>query len=158
MHQERLLQPRKKDFFIPVHLGNEAVAVLAVYPGISSHMVESVLAMPDLHGLVLRSYGVGNMPHADEHFTTIIRDTIARGVTVLNTTQCLIGAVAQTTYVSGAAFASLGIVSGGDMTLEAACTKLHILIAQGLSPEDIRRQIAQPYQGELTPASSHQPQ
>jgi len=149
VHGEHLLQAQEKAFFIPGRIDSEAVAALTIYPGISARMIEAVLSAPGIRGLVLRSYGVGNMPQVDKRFVAAMGDGVARGVILVNTTQCLIGAVAPDTYATGAAFARIGVISGNDMTFEAACAKLHILIARGLLPEEIHRQMVLPHCGEM---------
>jgi len=150
VYEERLLPAREKSFFIPERIDPQAVAALTVYPGLSAAMVEAVLAVPGVKALVLRSYGLGNMPMADVRLLDVMAAATARGVVIVNITQCPFGAVAQDIYATGAAYARLGVMAGGDMTLEAACTKLHLFMARGLTGEQIRAQIAQPLQGEIS--------
>jgi L-asparaginase len=149
LHRGLLLAAEPQAFFLPEHFEPEAVTVLTIHPGLSPRVVEVALSSPNLRGVVLRSYGVGNVPEADARLLTALGAAVARGVTVVNTTQCVIGAVAQDTYATGAALARIGVVSGGDMTLEAAFAKLHVLTAEGLAPEDIRARMAQPLSGEM---------
>lgn len=154
---ELLLAAEPRAFFLPEHFEPEAVAVLTIHPGLSPRVIEAVLSSPGLSGVVLRSYGVGNVPEADARLLAALGDAVARGVTVVNTTQCVIGAVAQDTYATGAALARIGVVSGGDMTLEAAFAKLHVLTAEGLSPEEIRARMAQPLSGEMAAPDPNAP-
>lgn len=149
LHRELLLAARPRAFFLPEHFEPEAVAVLTIHPGLSPRVVEVALSDPMLRGVVLRSYGVGNVPEADARLLGALGKAVARGVTVVNTTQCVIGAVAQDTYATGAALARIGVVSGGDMTLEAAFAKLHVLIAEGLPSQDIHARMAEPLSGEM---------
>lgn len=153
LHRELLLAASPRAFYLPEHFDPEAVAVLTIHPGLSPRVVEAVLAEPKLRGVVLRSYGVGNVPEADARLLTALGDAVARGVTVVNTTQCVIGAVAQDTYATGAALARIGVVSGGDTTLEAAFAKLHVLIAEGLPVQEIRSRMAEPLAGEMAASS-----
>lgn len=149
LNRELLLAASPKAFFLPEHFDPEAVAVLTIHPGLSPRVVEAVLSDPSLRGVVLRSYGVGNVPEADARLLAALGAAVVRGVTVVNTTQCVIGAVAQDTYATGAALARIGVVSGGDMTLEAAFAKLHVLIAEGLPAQDVRARMAEPVAGEM---------
>ncbi|MCG5481519.1 MAG: type I asparaginase [Ensifer alkalisoli] len=149
LRRELLLAAEPKAFFLPDHFDPEAVAVITIHPGLSPRVVEAVLSDPMLKGVVLRSYGVGNVPEANARLLAALGAALKRGVTVVNTTQCVIGAVAQDTYATGAALARIGAVSGADMTLEAAFAKLHVLIAEGLPPEDIRARMAVPLAGEM---------
>jgi L-asparaginase len=72
----------------------------------------------------------------------------ARGITLLNITQCAMGGVSQGTYATGAALNRIGAISGRDLTLEAAFAKLHVLIASGLQGSELRNGLAQVLCGE----------
>ncbi len=137
VHHDRLLPPAARDFALPA-FERAAVAVLTIHPGLSAHAVEALLGDPAVRGLVLCSYGVGNAPDADGELLTVLGAAIARGVVVVNITQCVTGRVAQGSYATGAALARVGVVAGGDLTLEAAFAKLHVLIARGLTAAETR--------------------
>lgn len=99
--------------------------------------------------LILRSYGVGNAPQKAELLDEL-KNASDRGIVVMNLTQCISGRVNMDGYATGNALAHAGVISGFDMTVEAALTKLHYLLSQSLSPEDIRRLMQQNLRGELT--------
>lgn len=147
IHRTRLLSARRREFSVP-RFDPEAVAVLTVYPGIPARMVAAVTDAPRLRGVVLRSYGVGNVPDADPRLIDALGAAVARGVVVVNVTQCAEGSVAQGTYATGVALERAGVVAGGDMTLEAAFAKLHFLAARGDAPAAIREQMGRALCGE----------
>ncbi len=149
LHRERLLVQRERDFVVP-HFDPEAVAVLTVHPGLSARIVAAVVDDPAVRGLVLRSYGVGNVPDADPRLIEVLADAVARGVVVVNTSQCAVGGVAQGTYATGAVLTRIGVVPGGDMTLEAAFAKLHFLIARGDSPQAMGELLGRSLSGEVS--------
>jgi L-asparaginase len=130
---------------------SEAVAALRLHPGLNESAVRAVLEQPGLRGVVLEAYGAGNGP-ADAWFLDPIRSAVDQGVTVVVTTQCLAGSVIGGLYATGSALQETGTISGGDMTFEAALTKLMVLIDRN-EPDDVRRLMQEDLAGELTAVS-----
>lgn len=125
------------------------VASLRLFPGIGAAMIGKLLE-PPLDGLVLETYGVGNAPSRDPALLAAITRATARDVVIINCSQCHGGSVRQTLYSTGAALARCGVLSGFDMTPEAALTKLYCLLAAGLPPAEVRERCQQDLAGELT--------
>ncbi|MBC7447598.1 MAG: type I asparaginase [Hymenobacteraceae bacterium] len=126
------------------------VAVLKLFPGISESVVRAVLDLPDLRGVVLETYGSGNAPTA-AWFLAALRRTVARGVLVLNVSQCDEGHVDQTRYSTGVGLAEAGVLGGEDITTEAAIAKLMFILAQ--NPVDIdaaRSMLTRNLRGEIS--------
>ena len=149
LNQAALLPAGPRNFVVP-HFDTEAVAVLQVYPGMPVRIVEAMLDNPAVRGLVLRTYGVGNAPDADARFMGSLANAVARGIVIVNTTQCPNGRVEPAAYATGSAIARIGVVPGADMTLEAAFAKLHVLIASDMPFDQIRTRITQSLSGELS--------
>lgn len=125
------------------------VAVLSLFPGISLALLRSVLQTPGLRGIIMRTYGAGNAPDNDPDFLGMLAEASERGVVIVNITQCGKGSVSAS-YATGLALREAGVVPGVDMTLEAALTKLGVLLGQDLSPEEVRARMTVSQAGELT--------
>ncbi|MDQ3037537.1 MAG: type I asparaginase [Myxococcota bacterium] len=128
------------------------VAALRLYPGITREILENFLR-PPLEGLVLETYGTGNAPDARRDLLDVIEAATARGLIVLNVTQCFKGSVSAA-YQAGRALADAGVLPGADLTPEAALTKLCWLLGDpALSRDDVRRLVITPCRGEMTLAT-----
>jgi L-asparaginase len=127
---------------------NDAVSGLRLHPGIDAHVLNAVAGHPGLRGLVIEAYGAGNGP-TESWFLDSLRAAVDRGVTVVVTTQCRAGSVAAGRYASSSALFAAGAISGGDMTFEAALTKLMVLTDRH-DPDKVRQLMQQDLAGELT--------
>lgn len=131
------------------HLKQSYVGALRLFPGISARVLHNIL-QPPLQGLVLEAYGVGNGPDRDRQFLEVIHTATERGVVILDCTQCLQGTVDLDDYATGSALKEAGVISGYDMTSEAALTKLFYLFSIGHSPTEVKERMTANLRGELT--------
>lgn len=127
---------------------SDAVTGFRLHPGMDQHTLDAVLARPGLRGVVLEAYGAGNGP-SGSWFLDPLRSAVDRGVTVVVTTQCRAGGVVDGLYATGSALLATGAVPLGDMTFEAALTKLMVLTERH-APDVVRRLMQDDLAGELT--------
>ena len=132
-----------------VDVGSPVVSALRLFPGISPDLLRNVLR-PPLQGLVLEAYGVGNGPDQDAGFLAALSEATARGVVIVDCTQCLQGTVSINEYAAGTALSRAGVISGHDMTTEAALAKLYYLFSRGESPDEVKSSMQDDLCGELT--------
>lgn len=128
---------------------DDNVIVLKLFPGISRKHFESVLNIPGLKGVLLESYGAGNVP-TYKWMLNAIRRAVKKGIIVMNVTQCSGGRVQMGYYRSSLELIDAGVVSGHDITTEAAVTKLMFLLGQGLKNEEAKVYLEQSLRGEIT--------
>ena len=128
---------------------SEGVVVIKLFPGIGDDILKAILSVEGLKGVVLETFGSGNAPTAPE-FISILRDAIARGIIIVNVTQCTGGSVSMSLYETGVGLQSIGVISGHDMTTEAAVTKLMYALGGGRSAEECRELLISPIRGEFT--------
>lgn len=123
------------------------VAIIKIFPGLTENILRAMLAS-GAKGVVLETYGAGNAP-TKEWFIGALKEAIARGVSVVNITQCSNGEVNMDIYETGVALQKIGVISGRDMTTEAAVTKMMYVLAQTDCPEERARLLKESICGEI---------
>jgi L-asparaginase len=128
---------------------NTDIIIIYVTPGMTETSLRQQLNTPGVKGVVLRTYGAGNAP-TDSWFNDAIRSAVESGIVIINITQCVNGAVHQKRYYTGDLLARAGVISGHDMTAEAALTKMMFLFGSGLTSAQVSRRLLYPLCGEMT--------
>jgi len=125
------------------------VIVVEVFPGMQhSKILENILRDDTLKGVVLKSYGAGNIP-TDPPFLNLFKKFIDGGGIVVNVTSVPEGEVVMGLYETSQVLIDRGIIGGFDITPEAALCKLMVLL--GNYSEDlpeVRRLMQQSIAGE----------
>lgn len=130
-------------------LSEVPIGVLKVFPGIQFGLFESIMT-EKLSGIVLETFGSGNIPSDGGALIPIISHAFASGSVVTVCSQCPAGTVSLGAYETSSALKSAGAVSGYDMTTEAAVAKLYYLFSLGIPLDEIKRQMETDLRGEMT--------
>ena len=125
------------------------IGVLKLFPGISEPLVKAVLETENLKGLILESYGSGNAT-TEAWFISQLEKAISKGLYIINVTQCSGGSVIMGQYETSSQLQEIGVITGKDITTEAAVAKLMYLIGYNIKPEEFQFYFEKPLRGEMT--------
>jgi len=149
-HRERMLTPDPGRPMTPHFRLDNNVIIFSLFPGIREDLIRHIIHTPNLKAIVMRTFGSGNAPQSP-WLLNALREGTKGGKVIVNISQCMQGTVEMSRYDCGYHLQEAGVISGRDMTVESAVTKLMFLQSHYPDdPETIRRLMQQSIRGEMT--------
>lgn len=149
INQNYLLKNQKSKKLTVHKVMDTNVAIFKLFPGFSRDLLQGILNIPNLKALVFETYGAGNAP-TDDWLLSDLKEAIKNGLHIVNVTQCSGGSVIMGRYSTSEELKRLQLIDGGDITTEAAITKLMYLLGSGVSNKSFRTIFETSLRGELT--------
>lgn len=148
VNKEFLFKPKGKK--LKVHKNfNTNVAIIKLFPGISAHTLNCFMSNPFIKGVILETYGAGNAT-TQPWFIEILENCLKRGIHIVNVTQCSGGSVAMGQYATSEILKKIGVISGFDITTEAAVTKVMYLLGENCPHNEFKTNFERSLRGEMT--------
>lgn len=142
-------KPSDEPFYVRKLISTN-IASIRIFPGIKKEVFKAIANIPNLKGLILETFGSGNAPTVP-WLSEELLELEKKGVVVINITQCTTGLVLQGKYETGLHLEKVGVLSGRDMTFEAAITKLmYLLGCEELSLAEKKTYLEQNLRGEIS--------
>lgn len=125
------------------------IVLLKMFPGLQKEILDHIFSFDAMKGLIIETFGSGNVTN-EAWLVDALESLISKNIPVVNITQCSGGSVAMGLYETSVDLKRIGVISGKDMTTEAALAKMMYLLGRGLTAEEFKKSFEISLRGELT--------
>ena len=126
-----------------------SIALIKLFPGLNEQLFKHTLQTPGLQGVVLETFGSGNAPTVS-WFIQCINEAISNNIIIFNVSQCNGGRVIQGRYETSKHLLESGVISGGDITTEAALAKMQLIFSNSTEFNQMNTSLTTPMRGEMS--------
>ncbi|KJD31785.1 1-alkyl-2-acetylglycerophosphocholine esterase [Tamlana nanhaiensis] len=149
INNEYLYRPNLEKALVVRKNLDSNIAIIKLFPGISPEVFQSIFSIQNLKAVIIETYGAGNCT-TETWFINMITETINKGIHIINITQCSGGSVIMGHYETSSALKKAGVISGNDITTEAAVAKTMYLLGQNISGKSFKTMYETSLRGEIT--------
>ena len=148
INYQSLLTAKKNKKLVVHKIFEPNILLVKLFPGINKETINHLFSTPNLKGMIFETYGSGNITN-EKWFLKALKIIIDKKIPVVNVTQCAGGSVDMKIYSTNVIYRNIGIISGKDISTEAAVTKLMLMLGQNIPANNFKTKFETSLRGEM---------
>ncbi len=148
INYQSLLAAKKNKKLVVHKIFEPNILLVKLFPGINKETINHLFSTPNLKGMIFETYGSGNITN-EKWFLKALKTIIDKKIPVVNVTQCAGGSVDMNIYSTNVIYRNIGIISGKDISTEAAVTKLMLMLGQNIPANNFKTKFETSLRGEM---------
>ena len=148
INYQSLLTAKKNKKLVVHKIFEPNILLVKLFPGINKETINHLFSTPNLKGMIFETYGSGNITN-EKWFLKALKIIIDKKIPVVNLTQCSGGSVDMNIYSTNIIYRNIGIISGKDISTEAAVTKLMFMLGQNIPANNFKTKFETSLRGEM---------